>query len=177
MDLDLGYDEGDFFSSVRPLPQKNDRGIPITWVVKPHPKESPAELRDLLAQNGMSLPLVEGVTAIEAVAASDVVLGMCSSVLFEAALLGKAVVSLQPGMSEDQLQYLRIFDHLGIPKIVRADEAPAVVSSLVNGRITAPDLTKVPFPLGNRHSAVRITAMLKQGIAARRRTTNMNKNT
>lgn len=174
--LGLGYDETDFFLSVRPLPEHTEQGTPIAWVVKPHPKESPAELREMLTRERMPLPLFEGISAIEAVAASDFVLGMCSSVLFEAALLGKTVVSLQPRLNKDRLHYLRIFDHLGIPKIIQVDEAKAVVQNLVNGRISASVLSKVPFPLGNNRATDRITALLQEGMRTRHRMKDISVN-
>jgi len=167
--LNLGYAEADFFSSVRPLPERTEAGMPIAWVVKPHPKESPAELRYMLSCERMPLPLLEGVSAIEAVAASDFVMGMCSSVLFEAALLGRPVVSLQPGLDNDKLHTLRIFDHLGIPKITRTGDAKIAVQDLVNGRIPSPVLGKAPFPLGNNRAADRITALFQEKIWTRHR--------
>ena len=165
--LHLGYDEADFFRAAHPFPDRTIAGRPISWVVKPHPKESPSELRDLLDAAGIQLRLLEGISAIDAVLAADLVLGMCSSVLLEAAILGRTVVSLQPGVDENKMRYLRIFNRLGIPTIIRSGEARSAVTDLVNGRIAAPDLARLPFPIGQEHAAKGIAKVIRDGISSR----------
>jgi hypothetical protein len=147
LDLDLGYTERDFFRSIAPLPEFTDRGKPIRWAVKPHPGESAEELGWLLEHFALEAIMIAGIPAFDSVAASDCVLGMCSSVLFEASVMGKKVVSLQPGLRRDRLEYLRIFDRLGIPDIRSAEGAKGVVQDLVNDRLPMPRLDRLPSPL------------------------------
>ena len=145
LNLDLGYDETDFWRAIIPLPNETTDGRPIIWSVKPHPREQRHDLETMLDIYDARPLFIEGFSAFEAVNAADYIIGMCSSVLFEAALLGKPVVSLQPGVTESKLDFLRIFDHLEIPKIIREHEARDIVYQLINGRIPCPNLNKVPF--------------------------------
>ncbi len=150
LNLDLGYDETDFWRAIVPLPCETTDGRPIVWAVKPHPREQHQDLQTMLdAYNARPL-FIEGLSAFEAVNAADYIIGMCSSVLFEAALLGKPVVSLQPGVTKGKLDFLRIFDHLEIPKIIYEHEAREVVFRFINGLVPYPNLNKVPFKVGGK---------------------------
>jgi hypothetical protein len=161
LNLDLGYDERDFIESILPLPDVTDKGIRIQWVVKAHPKESTEELTRMLVGFDVDIQVVDKSSGIDSILGSDFVLGMCSSLLFEAALIGKKIVSLQPGLNRDKLNFLKIFDHLGVPKITEADDAKDVVNRLVNDLIPDPDLNKLTFPVGGNSSAGAIAGLLK----------------
>jgi len=167
--LDLGYDEGDLFRAVASLSNNSDVRPPVSWAVKPHPRESLADLRDLLAASGLREPLILPDTEpLDAVCASDGVFGMCSSLLFEAALLGKKVVSFQPGRNRDKLEYLRIFDHLGIPVLTETGPVRDVLAGLAGDRGQAPDLSRLPRPIGRGTAGMNLKRILRDEWEARR---------
>ena len=73
-------------------------------IVKLHPKESPAEYA-WLEGRGCPFPLrcVEDIDPRTLILAADLVSGMTSMFLLEAVLLGKPVLSLQPGRLRDDV--------------------------------------------------------------------------
>jgi hypothetical protein len=81
-------------------------------------------------------------------------------VLFEAALLGKKVVSLQPGLSTGKLEYLRIFDRISVPKIVNVSEVKGVINRLLNDDIAYPTLTNIPAPIGRGTATAALLELL-----------------
>lgn len=164
MDLNLGYDERDFLEAIKPLPRKTRDGVPVVWVMKPHPTESLYDLRSMLSELWMDIPVLEGISGIEAVAVSDIVIGMCSSLLFEAALRSRRVVSLQPGLDRKKLKYLRVFDHIGVPKIITKDEARDMVIRLVDSRIPLPNLKNLPFSVGGNVSTDALLKIIGAGL-------------
>jgi hypothetical protein len=80
------------------LPASRRRGIRL--LVKAHPREDPEPLRKALVpaeDAGVRARLVESADARDLIALSQVVVGVSSMVLLEAALAGKPVVSVQVG--------------------------------------------------------------------------------
>lgn len=164
LNLNLGYNEGDFFRAITTFSRVAETADPIIWAVRPHPQESVNELQNLLKDSNIqNCRVMDDISAFEAVCASDSVIGMCSSMLFEAALLGKKVVSFQPNLERHRLQCLRIFRHIGIPVITAAaDIDNAIAETVRNGRLR-PDLRNSPAPLmdGQANEALRALVMKK----------------
>ncbi len=169
LELDLGYDEGDLFGAIASLPRGNGICRPVCWAVKPHPRETLADLRDLMAASGLREPLILTDTEpLDAICAADGVFGMCSSLLFEAALLGKNVASFQPNRNRDKLEYLRIFDHLGIPVLTETGPVRDVLASLAGDRGQAPDLNRLPRPIGMGTAGMNLQRILRGECETRR---------
>ena len=159
--LDLGYDESDLFGAISSLSRDNGIRRPVCWAVKPHPRESLADLRDLLAASGLLESLILADTEpLDAVCAADGVFGMCSSLLFEAALLGKKVISFQPNRNRDKLEYLRIFDRLGIPVLTETGPVRDVLATLTGDRGQVPDLNRLPRPIGRGTAGTNLKRIL-----------------
>jgi len=160
LNLNLGYDEHSFWEALVPLPEYSKQNIPIQWALKPHPRERQQDIIDMLKKYHINPLIIDDFSAIEAVAAADFIIGMCSSVLFEAALLGKKVVSLQPGLLTGKLEYLRIFDHIMVPKVVNISEVKDVVYRLINNELGYSDLRKIPSPIGKGTANSALQALL-----------------
>lgn len=163
LDLDLGYDESDFLDSIDPLPIIDEAGKPLVWFVKPHPKETIQELEALLMKYSSILQVIE-CSSIEAIAAADYVLGMCSSSLLEAVFLKRKVVSLQPGLKREKTEFLRVFHRLGVPEIVSAAEARITVNQLVNDKFPAVDPFRLLSPNARGESCGILYTLLINGI-------------
>ncbi|NPU86136.1 MAG: hypothetical protein HPY65_16790 [Syntrophaceae bacterium] len=167
--LDLGYDEGDLFGAIASLSRSNGIRRPVCWAVKPHPRESLADLRDLMAASGLREPLILADTEpLDAVCAADGVFGMCSSLLFEAALLGKRVVSFQPNLNRDKLEYFRIFRHIGIPVLTDTDPVRDVLATLAGDQGQVPDLSRLPRPIGRGTAGMNLKQILMGDWMTRR---------
>jgi hypothetical protein len=164
LNLNLCYDEHDFWEAITPLPKFSKKGVLICWILKPHPCEDKADTKNLLEKYGVDLLVVDDCSAQEVIAASDFIIGMCSSTLFEAAILGKRVMSLQPNMNAKRLKYLRIFDHISIPKITTVDKIHDVLDRLFNCEIGCPKLKKIPKPLCDGNSNSVLKRLLISGI-------------
>ncbi|MBU1694405.1 MAG: hypothetical protein KJ726_00280 [Verrucomicrobia bacterium] len=158
--LRLGYTEADFFSALAPLPPRAGDGRDVVWLVKPHPRESVEDTRRLMASHHIDARLLADATGEEAVVAADYVIGMCSSLLLEAALLKKRILSVQPGMNPASFRYFSIFKRLGIPTVTRTAEVRPLVQRLVSDEGPVPDLSKLPPPIGDGRAAARIDAVL-----------------
>jgi hypothetical protein len=106
-------------------------GHPIQLVVRPHPRGGRLDLPPNRAALGIRT-VVEG-DPIEWCLAADLVVGMTSALLFDTALLGGRVVSVQPGLqSPDRLPTNRmglsapVYDAAGVPDtLYRALARPA----------------------------------------------------
>lgn len=77
----------------------------LDLAIVPHPRDDVAELAELWQTNRGHLGggLVEGVAGREVMLAADRVAGMASVLLYEAWLVGKPAISLQPGLVRDDL--------------------------------------------------------------------------
>jgi hypothetical protein len=78
-------------------------------VVRCHPKESKGKFSAISAE--FNIGFENNKSAIEQIQESDVVLGMRSTMLFEAAILGKPVISYQPDIKNKGL-YFDVFEML-----------------------------------------------------------------
>lgn len=105
--LPYGFDEIDSFDVLyRAACQAGELGTKVSLAVKFHPYENPARFRDFL--NKLSPPpLVKLACAPQEtdprswVLWSDLVVGISSMLLFEAMVLGRPVVSVQPGLARE----------------------------------------------------------------------------
>jgi|GEM_PF-5140632 len=164
LNLNLGYDEHDFWKAVVPLPDYNKRGAPIKWVFKPHPREKLEDINNMLKEYDIKPIILDDFSPIETIALSDFVVGMCSSLLFEAALLGKKIVSIQPSMNGDTLKYLRIFDHISVPKVIDSSKVRYTIEHLINQELDYPKLGNIPYPMRNGKASSSIKKLLMKGI-------------
>jgi hypothetical protein len=96
--LGLGYDENDFWNAIMPLPYKTRRGASIEWFLKPHPKENRLNVAKALEERSAGIHVTDKINALELGLAADFVIGMCSTSLFECALLGKKLFPFNPGL-------------------------------------------------------------------------------
>ncbi len=103
-----GYDE---FSALRLAADAVERaartsGRPLCLALKPHPKENPAGLRAALGSPPPGVTHEWEEDGDAALLKSEVVLGMSSMMLVEAALAGCPIVSVQPGLPRQDEFYL-----------------------------------------------------------------------
>jgi hypothetical protein len=77
-------------------------GRDVTLVVRPHPREGRARLDRLSARNARII-VSDQPSAHDAVLSADLVVGMNSILLLEAAQLGAIVLSLQPGLTREDI--------------------------------------------------------------------------
>jgi hypothetical protein len=102
-----GYTEKDvlqlFCRRLQPLADR------LEIALLPHPRENRAALSGLWrhCQGALRGGVVTGISGREAVWCADGVAGMASILLYEAWLLGKPVISLQPGLRQDFLRMLQ----------------------------------------------------------------------
>ncbi len=164
LNLNLGYDEHDFWKAVISLPAYNKKGIPIKWMLKPHPREKREDINNMLKKHRVKPKILDDFSSIETIAVADFLVGMCSSLLFEAALLGKKVVSIQPSMNIDTLKYLRIFDHISVPKIIDGAKVRYIIEHLINQELAYPKLENMPQPIGNGEANSAIKKLLMEGM-------------
>lgn len=95
----LGYVEGDvldlLIASLDRIAER--RAIPITLVVRPHPREDASKFASVRAKR-IRLVIDRDIDVYELVMASDLLVGMNSILLLEASYLGVIALSLQPGL-------------------------------------------------------------------------------
>ncbi|MBW1713151.1 MAG: hypothetical protein JRJ59_08405 [Deltaproteobacteria bacterium] len=163
LDRRLGFDEEDFWAAVSPLPFETSGGRPIKWLVKPHPQEDPVELNDILARHQVDPLLVDGLSALEALAAAQVVVGTLSSMLMEAALLGRSVFSIQPGRKPGVFSRLKVFKSINLPVLTDQAGVDWFLDGLIAGRLDRPDLKRLPWPLTDGNSGQRLLACCSTG--------------
>lgn len=166
LNLNLGYDEHDFWKAMSPLPAATSTGASIFWLLKPHPREDRKDLEKMLKKYRINISIIDidKFSAEDVIAASDIAIGMCSSTLFEAALLGKKVISLQPNMNLKRLGYLRIFNHLGITTITKVEDTKLHLNRLLNRETSLPDLKSMPSPVCDGNASSRLIKLVEQGI-------------
>ncbi|EKD59442.1 MAG: hypothetical protein ACD_55C00005G0001, partial [uncultured bacterium] len=134
-----GYDQYDSLGLFLDLVA--DSGTGIKPVIKLHPKDE-ASLFDpmLRSRNLQPLMIANELSSLECIALADRVYGMTSIMLIEAYLLGKPVLSLQPGLAvEDPLVLSRhgMVPRLGTPEqaMTAATETPPLLSLKVEFEI------------------------------------------
>jgi hypothetical protein len=97
----LGFTEGEVLSLTLAALEEigSARGEKFTVAIKLHPTEAPEAVGEVLGRvlsyTHVSAAVIDE-QRYEVVAASDVVVGMTSLLLYEAALMGRSVVSIQP---------------------------------------------------------------------------------
>jgi hypothetical protein len=140
-------------------------GRPVTLVVRPHPREA----TPIFAPTSRTYRLLlrrEG-TPREAAMAADAVLGMCSILLVESALLGIPTVSIQPG--------LRIPDALpvvpGLARVYRDQDLDTALRAALAPRdekpFSAPHPDEGAFAIEGR-AAERVVTLIKGLLALSR---------
>ena len=75
-------------------------------VVRPHPRERDGRFARLEGGAGQRLRVVPSMLAGDLIAAADLVVSMTSITLVEAMLVGRPIISLQPGLCSDDLLVL-----------------------------------------------------------------------
>lgn len=127
----LGYTEDQVLLVVRSALEQVAEwlGHPIVLAVRPHPRQGDLTLPP--SSSRVQVRLAAGEEALAWALSSDLVTGMTSAVLMQAALLGARVVSVQPGLDgPDQLPGNR----LGITQgaFTVEDVAPTLYRALAN---------------------------------------------
>jgi hypothetical protein len=115
-----GYNERTTFDAllkgVKVVAERYAVGVRI--VIRPHPKEDTGYFENLVKNHkdgGVSLRIDTGIDSIELIKASDLVCGMSSMFLIEAALVNTPVVSAQIGLKRDNPFVL---DRMGVVRSV-----------------------------------------------------------
>lgn len=121
-----GYDQYDAF---RLFLSACEAAGDTVALVKVHPKDAADGYREAARRYGSLKPLLVGdaLTPAECLTVADRVYGMTSIMLIEAYVLGKMVVSLQPGLCiEDPLMLSRrgLIERVGGPKATGTPNAP-----------------------------------------------------
>jgi CDP-glycerol glycerophosphotransferase (TagB/SpsB family) len=109
-------------------------------VVRPHPKEEDAFYKQIAEQaNGFPVVLSREEDAREILAVSDIVTGMFSSILMEAYIIGKNILSIQPFLSTSDPF---ILGRLGIlePATCLEDAEKQLEKSFLNYKTLSPEL-------------------------------------
>jgi len=162
----IGYTEHTVIALLVPALERiaREAGIPISLVIRPHPRENVADLQ-LYTSDGIQVVVDDRQESRAATMSADLVTGMNSVLLVEAAYLGKTVLSLQPG--------LRIADTVptnatGLSRIVsRAED----IQGEVAGALTASGSTneacqRSTRALPDQHATRRVTDLAYSMIAA-----------
>jgi len=127
-EISFGYDERGILRDI--LEAYASLNLTTQLVIRNHPKTKNKQIFDeMLKESGVNARVDEAMTTDEAIAKSSLILGMNSTTLFEAALVGRPVVSYQPGLSKkDPL----ISNSLGLSIAVyhKKDLAPAIERAL-----------------------------------------------
>ncbi len=140
----LGYTEGKalrlLFDALETLGESRNESY--TVAVKPHPVEDSAALTHLLgmASSRVRARLVTG-DRLDLVSASDLVVGMNSLLLHEAALMGRPVVALQPGRRQPS----DLVDHH--PGILLATNPAQAITAITQALIGIASLISAPEPV------------------------------
>jgi hypothetical protein len=99
----FGFDEFTVLALlIEALDETAASGRDIALVVRPHPREDRAGL-DQLKANHLRIVVSNHPSAHDAVLSADLVVGMNSILLLEAAQLGAVVLSLQPGLTREDI--------------------------------------------------------------------------
>ncbi len=99
----LGYDEMTIFSEVEKSLEVVSRGFPGNFiiVVRPHPREKEEKWSDIAGKKvgKLRFEVDRSSSSLTLASSSDLVVGMSSMLLIEAAILKKPVISVQIGLS------------------------------------------------------------------------------
>ncbi|QTA87904.1 hypothetical protein [Desulfonema magnum] len=163
LNASLGFDEKDFWRYITPLPEETKNGQRIRWVIKKHPRESNQDFQEMVNEYAPEVSVIGNFSPTDALLAADCVFGTVSSMLLEAALLKKRVVSLQPNVKKGKLQFLRIFQQLGIPTLTNEQEIRNILNQLVSLEIPIPNILNLPAPIRRGESLCIIADALHSG--------------
>ena len=77
--------------------------------IAPHPRENLKKLKDFWSENasGIDGGVLENVRGREAILNCDAAAGMASILLYEAYLIGKPAISIQPNLRNPQIAYMK----------------------------------------------------------------------
>lgn len=131
----LGYDESTVLERLVPVLERFAlrSGRALTLLVRPHPRESPADYASLTSRI-MRIAVSQEGDSRDLAMAADLVIGMTSVLLVEAVLLGCSVVSLQPGRrSADPLPRLGG----ALARVYAEGDFEPVVEKALRGELTA----------------------------------------
>ncbi|QTL34224.1 DUF354 domain-containing protein [Pseudoalteromonas viridis] len=100
-----GYTEKTILNALCEEIQRQDRNKKISLQIRPHPRERKNRYTAFIARYGFA-NMNSAPSVIDALKGSDMVIGMSSTLLLEAAILGKPIASIQIGASLPSLFYL-----------------------------------------------------------------------
>ncbi len=94
----------------------------LTLIIRPHPRENQEKFAHFLSEKKISIQIDSQSSIQELLSSSEIILGMTSMVMFEAAMYQKKVLVYQPHVQKD----LSILQKIGISKTITDKEALAV---------------------------------------------------
>ena len=158
LDFSFGFGEEDIFRTVFQVAGAGRAGGRVCCLVKPHPNEPRSELEELVQGRGVVLD--RDFPPVEAALASDVVVGSVSSLVFEAALLGRRVVSFQPALFPGQT--LGIFSRMGIPEVSSPREMAKLLREMIEDKGQGPEKDALGHPFAPGSAVNRIRALVRE---------------
>ena len=114
LNLNLGFDENDFWRVLKPIPLINHNNKKIRWHIIKHPSEPLSDLEKLISGLESKIYFDSSFDAWNLIIGSDYVVGMISTLLFEALIIGKPVMSIVPNAEFKKLPFTEIFQKYGI---------------------------------------------------------------
>jgi hypothetical protein len=153
LDLGLGSDERDMFRELTPLPECNREGKTIRWFALRHPSEDSDSFRAFLEEVAPNIETTSNANSLEMIVASDVVVGLISTLQFEAALLGRKVLCLAPGGIMSKMPFVEVFNAVGIPAVLDAAECRHVLNDFLDSSEKTFDRSRLPESITCRRSA------------------------
>ena len=136
LEFDFGFRDQDVLETIFKVVEEKGGPVRARCLIKPHPGENKAELEKIV--RGRGLVLEPEASALEAVLASDMVVGSVSSLVCETALLGRRVVSFLPALFPGHKRTLRFFSRMNIPEISSPAEMEDRLKSFLVGEGEAP---------------------------------------
>ena len=136
---------------------------PVRLVVKPHPREQTGTFDEYLSRNAAIATLAHELDPDDLMLASDIVCGMTTIMLVRAWLAGRCVVSVQPGLRDNDALWLARAGHIKTAvdqqaTVTRLNEAlqtgPAAPpeSNLTDGKATQ-RVTALALSMTGHHAA------------------------
>lgn len=137
----LGYDEFEVLGLLKAV--LADSGRVVTFVVKPHPKESPDKFNDTRTGSAPPIRVVSDLSADALIVASDGVVSMTSIALVKGAIAGRRILSVQPALrGEDSF----VLGRMGLLRSVTdASQLPHAVRSLWGNNGDSVAAPSLPF--------------------------------
>jgi hypothetical protein len=131
-----GYTEKTVLQSVVKCLSKlaQDMAVKVTLVLRLHPKDESNVYQDVLATSSRSIKVVvdRETDSNLLLKAADLIIGMFSMLLLEAAILEKCFVSVQIGLKQENPL---VFDRMGLVRSVLTDkELEETLRAILNGK-------------------------------------------